>query len=71
MLEMYKIFRYYIRDDKRETIKDNLTWEDVTTHMADPETKFDSAKSPEAINRTVKHGPWWDCWDKSDNEERQ
>jgi hypothetical protein len=71
MLERYNIFRYYIRDDRREVIKEGLTWEEVMLHMDDPETKFDYATSAEAAERTATFGPWWDCWDRVEIGEKR
>lgn len=67
MPDRYRIFRYYIRDDRREIIKDGLSWDEAMEHLADPETKFDSATSEAARERTEKNGPWWDCWDRIDH----
>lgn len=62
MEQKYLIFRYYVRDDRQEVIKTNLTLLEALDHCKDPETMFDYAMSQEAAERTEKHGPWWDCW---------
>ena len=67
MPDRFQIFRYYIRDDRREILHEDLSWAEASKHLDDPETKFDSAVSAESKERTAMHGPWWDCWDRIDD----
>jgi hypothetical protein len=41
MPDRYQIFRYYIRDDRREILHEDLSWDEASKHLNGLETRFD------------------------------
>ncbi len=55
----YSIIRFF-QGEPSQVIKTGLTLEEAEAHTADPETSSSTATSPEAMERTYLHGPWFD-----------
>lgn len=62
----YRIVRFYQDNDdlNHTTITRGLTLEQAQAHCNDPETSSTTATSPEAVERTRVHGPWFDGFEK-------
>lgn len=62
----YRIVRFY-RDSpelNQSTVTRGLTLEQAQAHCNDPETSSSTATTPEAVERTKKHGPWFDGYEE-------
>lgn len=65
MASRYSVMRFFADQHKeRETIKTGLTLEEAQEHCEDPETSSRTCKSEEALERTRKHGPWFDGYNE-------
>ena len=57
----YKIVRLYERRENK-LIKRVATLEEAQKHCQDPETNSLTCTTPEALQHTREHGPWFDGW---------
>lgn len=64
VMETYKIIRFFFKSTRKPVIKTGLTLEQAEEHCRDPETSSTTATSPQAIERTLKEGPWFDGYTK-------
>lgn len=55
----YKIVRFYAHSNN-EVIATGLTLEEAQAHCEDPETSSTTCTMPDQVERTRKHGPWFD-----------
>ena len=69
MEDKFRIFRYYVAGDRRETLYENLTWKEALDHLDNIEHMFDTAQSVQSKEITEKNGPWWDCWERMTTKE--
>lgn len=61
----YRIERvYFEHEELREILETGLTLEEAQQHCKDPETSSRTCKLPENVDRTEKHGPWFDCYNR-------
>jgi hypothetical protein len=62
----YKIIRFYQNnpDLNRTVVTRGLTLEQARDHCKDSETSSSTATSPEAVERTKAHGPWFDGYEE-------
>ena len=62
----YRIVRFYRDNDEldRTVVARGLTLEQAQAHCDDPETSSRTATSPEAVDRTKRHGPWFDGYEE-------
>src|SRR4051812_26442912 len=63
----YRIERFYQNDSRfkaREIVKTGLTLEEAQAHCQDPETSSRTCTSAEGLERTKKHGPWFDAYEE-------
>ncbi len=61
----YKIVRrYFLHDecDDRKTIETGLSLEEAQEHCSDPESSSRTCVQQEGLERTSKHGPWFDSY---------
>lgn len=59
----YKVVRVFFNSkDEKEIIKSGISLEKAQEHCNSSESSSSSAKSQEAIERTEKYGPWFDCY---------
>ena len=63
MTDTYKIIRFYF-DKSSEVINTGLTLEEAQEWCRDPETSSRTCKSREGLERTAKHGNWFDGYDQ-------
>lgn len=60
-METYRIVRYYQRDDvPSETVETGLSRKEAQKWCSSREASSRTAKSEEAIERTIKYGSWFD-----------
>ena len=62
----YKIVRFY-RDNEdlnRTIVTRGLTLEQAQAHCNDPETSSSTCTNAEGLERTKKHGPWFDGYEE-------
>lgn len=62
----YRIVRGYRDNPRRRTIKTDLTLVEARAHCADPETSSSTATSTDAVNDTIRNGPWFDGYEKEE-----
>lgn len=62
----YKIVRMYQQALDEETIATGLTLEEARAHCKDIETSSSTACTPEAVERTLSKGPWFDGYESED-----
>ena len=66
---LYKIVRKYADDSKSdEVIAEDITREEALAHTNDPETSSSTATTPDALQRTAQHGPWFDVFYEYEEE---
>lgn len=64
---MYEIWRYYQNSNiPAERVEKYDSLDEAQAHCHDPETQSSSATSPEAVERTQKHGAWFEGYTGSD-----
>lgn len=65
MSDTYNIKRMYFKDSSlNKIIKTGLTLEEAQEHCKDPETSSRTCTKRASVERTEKHGPWFDGYDK-------
>lgn len=63
----FKIIRMFFNDDvPNRIIKRGLTQEQAQAHCSDPETSSSTCTNRAGLERTRKHGPWFDGWTEDD-----
>lgn len=61
--ETYRVSRIYFNDDvPTQTIATGLTLAEAQEHCHNLETSSSTCTTPEGIERTKKHGPWFDSY---------
>lgn len=65
MTDTYRITRRY--QNPRQgywQIRKGLTLEEAQEYCSDPETSSSTATDKDAVAHTLRHGPWFDGYDK-------
>lgn len=61
---MYKIVRFYFKNNKRTTVESGVTLEYAQAHCSSPESSWDTCTTKTNRARTRKHGQWFDGYQK-------
>ena len=62
---MYKIVRFYLKNNDRRTIKFVETLDEAKKYCSDPETSSTTCRKKAGKARTERFGPWFDGFDKA------
>lgn len=68
--ETYRVTRMYRDHSDRRVIARGLTLDAAKAWCQHPETSSSTATSPEAIEHTRQHGPWFDGFEREDEPRR-
>jgi hypothetical protein len=62
----YKIVRFYAHDDdlNRTVVTRGLTEAQAQAHCKDPETSSATCTTKAGLERTERHGPWFDGYEE-------
>lgn len=60
----YKIIRSFRDQGVDPMVKRGLTLEQAQAHCKDPETSSSTCTSEEGLERTKRHGPWFDGYEE-------
>lgn len=68
----YRIVRRYQRDNEpNEIIRRGLTLKEAQAHCSDKETSSKTCTHRTGLERTAKHGEWFDSYDEEPGEDEE
>ena len=65
-MKTYKVVRFYQNNERlnRTVVRTGLTLEEAQKHCKDPETSSTTCKRKANVERTLRHGAWFDGYEE-------